>query len=102
MHADNDSKGRIVKQPHTEQTYEHTDGEQNTGNHPKPGVPGADKLGGTRAGAENVEGGQTDKESSVERGTDVDRMPSLDGTMPGTKSDPSHERSPERDEFGRL
>ncbi|KAA0596563.1 hypothetical protein J2848_002234 [Azospirillum lipoferum] len=46
------------KQPHTEQTVRHTDGEQNTGNHKKPDVPdakGADRFGGTRAGAENVE-----------------------------------------------
>ena len=47
-----------MKQPHTEETIEHTDGQQDTGNHKKPGAPdagGADKLGGTRAGAENVE-----------------------------------------------
>lgn len=47
-----------MKQPHTESTVQHTDGQQNTGNHKKPGSPdagGADKFGGTRAGAENVE-----------------------------------------------
>ena len=47
-----------MKQPHSEETIEHTDDEQNTGNHKKPGAPdagGADKLGGTRVGAENVE-----------------------------------------------
>lgn len=47
-----------MKQPHSEETIDHTDGEQNTGNHKKPGAPdagGADKLGGTRVGAENVE-----------------------------------------------
>jgi hypothetical protein len=47
-----------MKQPHTEQTVEHTDDQQNTGNHRKPGAVdagGADKLGGTRKGAENVE-----------------------------------------------
>ncbi len=47
-----------MKQPHSEETIDHTDDEQNTGNHKKPGAPdagGADKLGGTRAGAENVE-----------------------------------------------
>jgi len=46
------------KQPHTEQTVRHTEGEQNTGNHKKPDAPdakGADRFGGTRAGAENVE-----------------------------------------------
>ena len=47
-----------MQQPHTEETIEHTDGQQNTGNHKKPGAPdqgGADKFGGTRKGAENVE-----------------------------------------------
>jgi hypothetical protein len=47
-----------MKQEHTEQTVTHTDDQQNTGNHKKPGAVdagGADKVGGTRAGAENVE-----------------------------------------------
>ncbi len=47
-----------MQQPHTEETIEHTDGQQDTGNHKKPGAPdagGADARGGTRAGAENVE-----------------------------------------------
>ena len=47
-----------MEQKHTEQTIEHTDGEQDTGNHKKPGAPdagGADKFGGTRTGAENVD-----------------------------------------------
>ena len=48
-----------MKQPHTEKSIEHTDDEQNTGNHKTPDAPdkgGADRLGGTRAGAENIEG----------------------------------------------
>ena len=47
-----------AQQPHTEETIEHTDGQQDTGNHKKPGAPdahGADRFGGTRTGAENVE-----------------------------------------------
>ena len=47
-----------MKQPHTEDSIRHTEDEQNTGNHKKPGAAdekGADKFGGTRAGAENVE-----------------------------------------------
>jgi hypothetical protein len=47
-----------MKQPHTEQSVEHTDNQQNTGNHKKPDAPdshGADKFGGTRTGAENIE-----------------------------------------------
>ena len=47
-----------MKQDHTEDGILHTDGQQNTGNHKTPETPdakGADKVGGTRAGAENVE-----------------------------------------------
>lgn len=47
-----------MKQPHTEQTVQHSDDQQNTGTHKKPDAPdahGADRFGGTRAGAENVE-----------------------------------------------
>ncbi len=48
-----------MKQPNTEQDVKHTDNQQNTGNHKKPGTPeekGPDHVGGTRAGKENVEG----------------------------------------------
>ena len=47
-----------MKQPHTEKDIAHTDDEQNTGNHKEPGANeagGADKFGGTRTGAENLE-----------------------------------------------
>ena len=47
-----------MKQPHTEQSIKQTEDQQNTGNHKKPGTPdekGAERFGGTRAGAENVE-----------------------------------------------
>ncbi len=47
-----------MKQDHTEESILHTDGEQNTGNHKAPQSPdakGADTVGGTRSGAENVE-----------------------------------------------
>ncbi len=50
-----------MQQPHTEESIEHTDGQQDTGNHKKPGAPdkgGADRFGGSRAGADNVEPGQ--------------------------------------------
>lgn len=48
----------MPQQPHTEETIRHTDGQQDTGNHKVPDAPdagGADRFGGTRAGAENVE-----------------------------------------------
>ena len=47
-----------MEQKHTEQSIKHTDDDQDTGNHKKPGAPdagGADKFGGTRAGARNLE-----------------------------------------------
>jgi hypothetical protein len=54
---------RTKKQPHTEQSVTeqsvaHTENQQNTGNHKKPGAPeerGADRFGGTRTGEENIE-----------------------------------------------
>jgi hypothetical protein len=46
-----------MKQPHTEQAVDHTDDQQNTGNHSeKPKAPG-----GTRPGAQNVEPAAKDK-----------------------------------------
>ena len=53
-----------MKQPHAEAGIEHTDDQQDTGNHKKPGTKeagGADHFGGTRAGAENVEPAKKDK-----------------------------------------
>ena len=99
-----------MKQPHTEQSVEHTEGEQNTGNHKKPGSPesgGADRLGGTRAGAENVEhanlGSRDSREESVESGPDIDRVSGLDEVNTSTKQvNNPQERHPERDEHGRL
>ena len=73
-----------MKQPHTEQTIEHTEDQQNTGNHKRPGAPdagGSDAFGGTRAGAENVEPARRDgREESVESGPDIDRVSGLDET----------------------
>jgi hypothetical protein len=47
-----------MKQPHTEQDVKHSQDQQNTGTHKKPGSEeegGADRFGGTRTGQENVE-----------------------------------------------
>ncbi len=95
-----------MKQPHTEGELSHSSDQQNTGNHRSdhalPG--GADKLGGHRVGAENVEPASGDDHAgSIETGTDVDRVASLDGEIPSTKPvETTKERHPERDEFGRL
>ncbi|WP_158746016.1 hypothetical protein [Acidisphaera sp. L21] len=90
-----------MKQPHTEQSIDHTDGQQNTGNHP---APGATKTpGGTRIGAKNVETDRDTREESVEIGTDVDKVTGLDEVNTSTKQvDNPRERHPERDEHGRL
>lgn len=56
-----------MKQPHTEKNIDHTDGQQDTGNHKTPDAPskgGADTFGGTRAGAENVEPSKEETKSS--------------------------------------
>ena len=56
-----------MKQPHTEETIKHTDDEQDTGNHKKPGAEdsgGADKFGGTRSGAETLEPGGSKHEQA--------------------------------------
>ena len=97
-----------MKQPHTETSVEHTDGPQDTGNHKKPGAAdagGADRFGGTRAGAENVERASSDKAESVESGTDVSKVSGLDEVNASEKSlDETGpvERAPERDERGRM
>ncbi len=47
-----------MRQPHTEQHVKHSDDQQDTGTHKKPGTEeagGADRFGGTRTGKENVE-----------------------------------------------
>lgn len=49
-----------MEQSHTEEMVQKAEGQQNTSNYKKPNAPdakGADKFGGTRTGAENVEGG---------------------------------------------
>jgi hypothetical protein len=101
-----------MEQKHTEQNVQHSDGQQDTGNHKVPGTPeshGADRFGGTRKGAENVEGVNRDQKSeSVETGTDVSKVSGLDEVNASEKSTSSGEtgglteRTPERDERGRL
>ncbi len=72
--------------------------QQDTGNHP-PDATGADKVGGTRTGAGNVEPQVT----HIEKATDVDRVAALDETAveAGDGAGPV-ERAPERDERGML
>ncbi|MDQ2762704.1 MAG: hypothetical protein M3Y22_04210 [Pseudomonadota bacterium] len=78
-----------MKQPHTETSIEHTDDQQNTGNHKRPGAGDADKLAGTRAGAENVE--------APAKAHSVPNKLARDG-----HSADGAEQAPERDERGRL
>jgi hypothetical protein len=76
--------------------------QQDTGNHKAPGAvdqQGADRFGGTRAGAANVE----QKVTTIEKATDVDRVAGLEERLDESLSvNGPRERAPERDERGRL
>jgi hypothetical protein len=64
MRLASNGKEHSMKQRHSEETVRHTDDQQNTGTHKKPGAPdekGADRFGGSRAGSENVEPVQKEK-----------------------------------------
>nr|WP_321984388.1 hypothetical protein [uncultured Lichenicoccus sp.] len=92
-----------MKQPHTEDAVEHSDGEQDTGNHKKQDAAdakGADRFGGTRAGSGNVEGAPA--RDNLQSGPDVERARSIDqGADNDVTGDDHAERAPERDERGR-
>ena len=94
-----------MPQSHTGTTIDHSAGDQNTGNHKVPGAPderGADRFGGSRAGAQNVED-RPDQADSVQVGPDVERLKPLDEGAGEDVTGSSHaERSAERDERGRL
>ena len=92
---------------HEELGVQHTDGQQNTGNHKQPDAPekaGADKFGGTRAGAGNVEGGASEQPvTNIEKGTDVDKVADLEEQLDDSISvNGPTERTAERDEHGRM
>lgn len=105
-----------MQQPRTEANVEHTNGQQDTGNHGKPGTEragGADRLGGTRAGAENVERVSPDEAESVETsvemsGEDRTEVRGASGLGEVNASEKtlgdtgSVESAPEHEEGGRL
>ncbi len=83
-----------MKQPHTETAVDHTDGEQDTGNHRAPNAT-PPTPGGTRIGAENVEpiaDGSTAADAAA-LDDDLDDSLSVNGPT---------EREAARDERGRL
>ncbi len=87
-----------MKQPHTETAVDHTDGEQDTGNHRAPDAS-PPTPGGTRTGAENVEQPVT----NIEHGPDVDKVAGLEEALDDSVSvNGPTERAPERDERGRM
>ncbi len=94
-----------MQQSNTEGAVDHTNSEQNTGNHKRPGAPeakGADRFGGTRTGAQNVEA-PADLTESAQSGPDIERLKSLDDGPNRDVTGQAHEgRSAERDEHGRL
>ena len=89
--------------PNAESQIQEEMEQQDTGNHKQPGAiddKGADKFGGTRAGAENVEPG---KPTNIEKATDVNRVAGLDDTLDESLSvNGPAERAPERDERGMI
>ncbi len=87
-----------MKQPNSEDALDHTDGQQDTGNHPAPGTP-HHAPGGQRQGAENVE----QKVTNIEKGTDVDKLAGLEANLDDSLSvNGPTERVAERDEHGRM
>jgi hypothetical protein len=79
-------------------------GEQHTGNHPPQNAPdqgGADRFGGTRTGAGNIEHAPV---TNIEKGPDVDRVAGLKQGLEDDARNPEGptRRAPERDERGRL
>ncbi len=89
-----------MKQPHSEDALDHTDGQQDTGNHVAPGAP-HHSPGGTRPGAENVE--QAAPVTNIEKGTDVDKLAPLEENLDDSLSvNGPTERVAERDEHGRM
>ncbi len=94
-----------MKQPHSEDSIEHTDGEQDTGNHKVQGAAdagGADRFGGTRAGSQNVETPAAERTGTDAAAEQLHRVEDVLGDDVTGKSGPHAERSPEKDEFGRL
>jgi hypothetical protein len=77
-------------------------GEQHTGNHKAPNAPdrdGADRFGGTRSGAENVEQPVT----NIEKSTDVERVAPLESGLEDSRNpNGPTQRTAERDEHGRI
>ena len=87
-----------MKQPHSEDALDHTDGQQDTGNHPAAGTP-KHTPGGQRQGAQNVEQPVT----NIEHGTDVDKLADLEANLDDSLSvNGPTERVAERDEHGRM
>ncbi len=78
--------------------------QQDTGNHKAPGAideKGADRFGGTRTGAENVE--EAPHVTNIEKATDVDRVAGLDENLDESLSvNGPAEIAPERDERGMI
>ncbi len=87
-----------MQQPHTEGAVDHTDGQQDTGNH-RAANAAPPTPGGTRIGAENVEQPVT----NIEKGTDVEKVADLEDKLDDSISvNGPTERAPERDERGRI
>jgi hypothetical protein len=97
--------GKDRRMPNAESFIQKDMEQQDTGNHKAPGAPdkgGADKFGGTRAGASHVEHGHGTV-TTIEKATDVDRVAGLEENLDESLSvNGPAERAPERDERGRM
>jgi hypothetical protein len=91
--------------PNAETAIQREMEQQDTGNHAKPGARddhGADKFGGTRQGAENVEQ-PAGTVTNIEKATDVDRVAGIEENLDESISvNGPAERAPERDERGMM
>ena len=90
--------------PNAESAIQKEMEQQDTGNHKAPGAideKGADRFGGTRKGAENVE--DAPPTTNIEKATDVDRVVGLDENLDESLSvNGPAEIAPERDERGMI
>ncbi len=96
-----------MKQAHSEDAVDHTEDQQNTGNHKIPDAAdagGADRFGGSRAGSQNVEAvpAETDQIATHAGKEQLAPVENALGDDVTDKVGPHAERSPEQDEFGRL
>lgn len=92
-----------TQRPGTEAHVHHSEDQQNTGNHKQPDAAdagGADRFGGTRAGAENVEPVPGARQEGEPPKVELEHNPVPLNAQLSVQG--AAERTPERDEGGRA